>query len=290
MISHSIIILTRDRPSLLPRAVASARRALGEDGEILVIDDASATPACDILDKAPDDTLRIIRRNVSCGISAARNLGLEACRGSVIFFLDDDDELWPDYVRETLDGPAKHFDYGFSARSVVTHGGQPQLERARFPTGPIPPVAPLRKRLCGTGMGFWIRREVANEAGAFATEIAINEDTEYVCRLISQGRRSWYSARPGVTVHRHAGSNDLSNITGRLHAVERARAMLLVCQRFPAMASHLGRGFLRHCAKAGLHDESANFLRGLTDRKVRLTLTAYYQLKRFGYRLRRLGG
>lgn len=287
MLSHSIIILTKDRPGLLPRSVASAKRALGEDGEILVVDDASVTPAREVLGDPTDGTFRILRREVSCGISAARNAGIAASRGLVIFFLDDDDELSPDYVKTVLAGPARHYDYGFSACALVTEGMPPRIERPRFPTGPIPPNAPLRKRLCGAGMGFWIHREVATKAGTFTTEIAINEDTEYVCRLISQGRRAWYSADPGVTVHRHAGSHDLSNVTSRLCPVERARAMLLVCDRFPAMASHLGRSFLRHCAKAGLQEEGARYLLGLQDSRLRLSLTVYFHLKRLAYSLRR---
>lgn len=284
--THSIIILTKDRPMLLPRAVASARRALGEGGEILVVDDASATPASDVLRGVTDGTLRILRRDLSCGISAARNAGIAESRGDVIFFLDDDDELQPDYVRSILEGPAKAFDFGFSACMIVQVGKPPHPERPRFATGPIPARAPLRKRLCGTGMGFWIRREVALDTGPFTTEIPINEDTEYVCRLIAKGRRAWYSARPGVSLHRHASSNDLSNITSRLSAVDRARAMLVVCNRFPDMALHLGQSFLRQCAREGLVEEGNRYLHGLSDTKLWLFLTLYFQFKCLRSRLR----
>ncbi|WP_374435415.1 glycosyltransferase family 2 protein [Tabrizicola sp.] len=281
--THSIIILTKDRPGLLPRAVASALAAMGEDGEILVVDDASVLPAREVLSGLYAAPLRILRRDVSCGISAARNAGIEASRGPVIFFLDDDDVLAPDYVRTILDGPARAFDFGFAACAIAVDGGRPTPERPRFPTGPIPDAAPLRKKLCGTGMGFWIRREVAVEAGPFATDLPINEDTDYVCRLIARGRRAWYSASPGVTVHHHAGPRNLPNVTHRLSASERARAMLLVCNRFPSMASHLGRSFLRHCAKAGLHEEAIRYLHSLSDPRLRLSLSVYFRMKRLGY-------
>lgn len=286
MTSHSIIILTKDRPGLLPRAVASARVALCDDGEILVVDDGSAIPASAVIGEPTCATLRIIRHDISCGISEARNAGICASSGDVIFFLDDDDELSPDYVKTILAGPAKHFDYGFSACTVVTNGGPPRPERPRFRTGPIPTNAPLRKRLCGTGMGFWIRRHVAEETGNFATDIPINEDTDYVCRLISQRRQAWYSADPGVAVHRHSNCNDLSNVTGRLSAMERARSMLLVCDRFPSMAPHLGRSFLRHCAKAGLDQEGLCYISSLPDRRLRISLALYFRLKRLAYWLR----
>ena len=286
MLSHSIIILTKDRPTLLPRAVASAWQAIGPDGEILVIDDASATPATEVLGPASDTRLRVLRREASSGISAARNAGIAASRGAVIFFLDDDDELEPDYIRAILSGPAQKADYGFSVCATIATEGRVKPDRPRFPTGLIPPAAPLRKKLCGTGMGFWIHREIAEATGPFETAIHINEDTDYVCRLILQKRRAWYSARPGVTVHRHMGAGNLSNITSRLKAAERAQAMLHVCERYPSLAAHLGRSYLRHCAKANLSAESQRYLKG---RPVfaRLSLSCYYHTKRLVYRLRR---
>ncbi|WP_333814456.1 glycosyltransferase family 2 protein [Tabrizicola sp.] len=288
MTSHSIIILTKDRPGLLPRAVASAMRALGDDGEVLVVDDASKRPAEDVLHGPGDQRLRIMRREFSAGISAARNAGIAASRGAVIFFLDDDDELWPDYIGDILHGPAPRFDYGFSACVVTRDGRREPPRRPRFATGPVPRNAPLRKQLCGTGMGFWIHRQVADAVGPFTTEIPINEDTDYVCRLIEQGRRAWYSARPGVTVHSHASANEAGNITTRLDALQRAQAMLHVCDRFPAMAGHLGRSYLRHCARAGLFEESARYLSRQTDRRLRIQLTMYFHLKCLGYRARGL--
>lgn len=286
MLSHSIIILTKDRPTLLPRAVASAWQAIGPGGEILVIDDASATPATEVLGPSSDTRLRVLRREASSGISAARNAGIAASRGAVIFFLDDDDELEPDYIRTILSGPAQKADYGFSVCAMLAKDGHVKPDRPRFPTGLIPPAAPLRKKLCGTGMGFWIHREIAEATGPFETAIHINEDTDYVCRLILQNRRAWYSARPGVTVHRHMGAGNLSNITSRLKAAERAQAMLHVCERYPSLAAHLGRSYLRHCAKANLSAESQRYLKG---RPVfaRLSLSCYYHTKRLVYRLRR---
>lgn len=286
MFTHSIVILTRDRPALLPRAVASALGALDDGGEILIVDDASAVPAGTLPDLPRSKALRILRREVSQGVSAARNAGIAASRGAVIFFLDDDDELAPDYVKTVLDGPALRFDYGFSACRVVDGAGRAQPVRPRFATGPVPPGAPMRKQICGTGMGFWIRREVAEANGPFDTELPINEDTDYLCRLIQGGRRAWYSARPGVTIHKHSGPGDLSNVTSRTGAVDRARAMLRVCERFPAMTPHLGRSYLRHCARAGLSGEGTGFIRRQPDRSLRLVLALYYHSKRLGYRLR----
>jgi glycosyltransferase involved in cell wall biosynthesis len=112
IITHSIIIPTKDRPNLLRRAVASAQAALGDGGEIIIVDDASVTPVDTVLQSS--DTLRILRHSAPEGASSARNTGIAHARGKVLFFLDDDDELMLDYVRTILSGPAQSFDYGFS--------------------------------------------------------------------------------------------------------------------------------------------------------------------------------
>jgi len=281
-LSNTIIILTKDRPALLPRAVASACRARRAGSEILVIDDCSMVPATEVLSPRFDlerEKIRVLRRPQPGGISAARNMGIEAARGEVIFFLDDDDELQPDYCETILSGPARQHDYGFSAFRLIGKTGVATQPRPRFATGPIPTAAPLRKQLCGMGMGFWIRREVALAAGPFATELLMNEDTDFVCRLIEQGRRAWYSAEPGVDVHQHAEAGNLGNITGRVLAQERAQAMLFVCNRYPAMAAHLGRSYLRHCAKSGLRLQGSAYIRRQRDLWLRLNLSLYFLTK-----------
>lgn len=84
----SIIITTRSRPHLLPRAVQSARAA-ASNVEIVVVDDASS-----------DDTARVcqglsginyVRIEQNRGVAGARNVGLVASRGEYLSFLDDDD-------------------------------------------------------------------------------------------------------------------------------------------------------------------------------------------------------
>lgn len=284
-VPHSIVILTRDRPGLLPRAVSSALRALRPGGEVLVVDDQSAIPAARVLADQGAGPVRVVRSAVSAGISAARNLGIAESRGEVVFFLDDDDEIHADYCEAVLSGPAQVCDYGFSAYVPVGADGRPAGENRRFPTGPIPATAPLRKQLCGMGMGFWIRREVALATGPFATELRLNEDTEFVCRLIRDGRRAWYSALPGVRVHAHDTAGDLSNITRRTQASQRARDMLWVADRFPSMVSHLGRGYLRHCAKAGLLRRGSRYIRRQPDWRMRMGLGLYFLSKRAIYRL-----
>lgn len=99
MVTASIIIPTKDRPHLLPRAVASALAQSVDGGvEVIVVDDGSARPP----DLPPAPGLKLIVCDPPVGSSRARNLGLEAARGRWALFLDDDDELRPGMLARAL--------------------------------------------------------------------------------------------------------------------------------------------------------------------------------------------
>ncbi|HAZ45740.1 MAG TPA: glycosyl transferase family 2 [Cyanobacteria bacterium UBA11369] len=99
----SIVIPTRDRPHLLPRAVQSALDQTMEDLEAIVVDDASA----EFVNLPAHPRLRVIRLSQSRGGAGARNAGTEAARGRYIAYLDDDDRLLPNMAAISLEALSK---------------------------------------------------------------------------------------------------------------------------------------------------------------------------------------
>jgi glycosyltransferase involved in cell wall biosynthesis len=95
----TVVITTRDRPSLVSRAVESALTQTVQAIEVIVVDDASVQPLR--LGHA-DTRLQVLRRPSSTGVCAARNAGLAVARGRWVTFLDDDDELAPDMLETSL--------------------------------------------------------------------------------------------------------------------------------------------------------------------------------------------
>lgn len=288
IITHSIIIPTKDRPNLLRRAVASAQAALGDGGEIIIVDDASVTPVDTVLQSS--DTLRILRHSAPEGASSARNTGIAHARGKVLFFLDDDDELMLDYVRTILSGPAQSFDYGFSCITAVLEDGRIDEKRPRFRTGPIPKSARLEKKIFGTGMGFWLQRSIAENIGPFDTRLSIGEDTEFTCRLISKGKRGWYSAEPGTIVHRHNQQFDEPNITRLRTPAQSAVDFLFIGARFPEYRLYFGQTYLRLCAMAKQDQPAIRFVRSQNRVGLRLWFWVFYGVKRLRHSLKRPKG
>lgn len=91
----SVILPTRDRPALLPRAVTSVLAQAGTDCELILVDNNARSPAVDLAhagaDWLADPRLRRVRAVHAATAAAARNAGLAAARGDWVAYLDDDD-------------------------------------------------------------------------------------------------------------------------------------------------------------------------------------------------------
>lgn len=91
----SVVIPTCQRPDLLARALASVRAQSLAPAEILVVDDGGAAAARPAVDGAG---VRLVANTRARGPSGARNCGAALARGTLLAFLDDDDEWLPSYL------------------------------------------------------------------------------------------------------------------------------------------------------------------------------------------------
>ena len=90
----SIILPTRNRALLLPRAIASLRAQTAPNFEVVVVDNSDPATALVSSKSVPgldDPRFRIVRAVDARNAGSARNVGLDAAVGEWITFLDDDD-------------------------------------------------------------------------------------------------------------------------------------------------------------------------------------------------------
>jgi len=92
----SVIIPTFNRRHMLERALQSVLAQTFTDWELIVVDDGSTDGTADLPafnSGRPD--IRYLRFHENRGVSFARNRGVERAAGSLIAFLDSDDEWLP---------------------------------------------------------------------------------------------------------------------------------------------------------------------------------------------------
>lgn len=124
----NVIIATRNRCALLPRAVESARRA-GSDLEIVVVDDSSEDQTRELCKSWPD--VRYIRAELRLGVGGARNVGLVASKAPYVSFLDDDDVRLPGSLDKQVEMLEASPDAGMVYGRTL-YGDQSCVARATF--------------------------------------------------------------------------------------------------------------------------------------------------------------
>lgn len=92
----TVVIPTKDRPTMLPRAIQSVLDQV-EDVEVIVVDDGSTPANAEAIRRvcASDARIRLLRNEVPHGAPHGRNQGLAVAEGGYWATLDDDDQWLP---------------------------------------------------------------------------------------------------------------------------------------------------------------------------------------------------
>jgi glycosyltransferase involved in cell wall biosynthesis len=102
----SVILTTRDRPSLLPVAIACYRQQTYANKELIVVDDGERFPVAEgALDAVAG---RLIRVAHGTPLGAKLNSGVQAARGLLCQKMDDDDWYAPDFLAAMVSALMKH--------------------------------------------------------------------------------------------------------------------------------------------------------------------------------------
>lgn len=256
----SIVIPTHNRPELLLKAVNSALSALPPGGELIVTDDESEPPASETLVGIDHPSLFVTRNPGKSGAAANRNHGVRKATGKIIFFLDDDDLLFPGYVKRVLSALKKKPEaaWGFSATASHTDTAIDPIEPEGGGDLILKGSGKIKSRIAGLGCGLWVRRSIFEDVGGINEELSINEDTDFCLTLLSNGHAPYYSPNPGVSLY----LRKRPTLTARSAASERARCFEVILERHKDFLSahsdghaHLLRRYLKYAARARLVKE-----------------------------------
>jgi glycosyltransferase involved in cell wall biosynthesis len=98
----SVVITTYNRANLIARSIQSVLNQSYSDFEIIVVDDGSDDDTEAAVWRFTDEALRYIRLEGNKGPGAARNMGIQKCRGRFIAFQDSDDEWLPEKLEKHM--------------------------------------------------------------------------------------------------------------------------------------------------------------------------------------------
>jgi glycosyltransferase involved in cell wall biosynthesis len=102
----SVYLPTRNRATLLPRAIESVLSQTHQNLELLISDDGSTDSTSVVISKYTqyDSRVRLIFSKTGSGAPAARNRAISIARGHWITGIDDDDWMLPDRLEQLLAG------------------------------------------------------------------------------------------------------------------------------------------------------------------------------------------
>jgi glycosyltransferase involved in cell wall biosynthesis len=182
----SVIIPTYGRHEFLVEAAESVAAQTHSTIELIVVDDCSdeavPPPSADRID------VRIVRHVRNLGPGAARNTGIAHARGEFVLFLDDDDLLAPDRVRDGVLGIAEARMH--AARTTISTRRYEGDMRATLLHGHVP----------YTGQVLFRREDLVQ----FDPTLRVGEDTEWWIRMRDRAIFAW-SDNVGVTIRGHDG-------------------------------------------------------------------------------------
>jgi len=100
----SVVIPTYNRAGFIVKCVESVMRSGDIVSDVVIVNDCSTDGTADILEglKRRYDKVTVVTNRVNKGHSECRNIGARECEGDYLFFLDDDNIIKPNTIRNLL--------------------------------------------------------------------------------------------------------------------------------------------------------------------------------------------
>jgi glycosyltransferase involved in cell wall biosynthesis len=204
MTKVSIVIVTHNRHTLLPKAIASARTAR-QHVEIIVVDNASTADTAAVCQSLAG--IVYVRTEQDQSLAGARNIGMLASTGEYISFLDDDDlrvEHSLDAQIQALDSnPGAGMVYGQALIADADSGATKRVYPCPCPQGDVFWQL-LTRNFIPSGAGVF-RRSCLTRVGLLDDSLDAIEDWDFWVRIaevypviaLEQPVMIWRQSTPG---------------------------------------------------------------------------------------------
>lgn len=221
----SVVVPNYNKRKYLDTCIQSILKQSYRPLEVIVVDDCSTDDSVKIItnlqNSYPKSELKLIKLDVNCGVSKARNIGLAAAEGEYVTFLDSDDFY---FDSQKLENEMKLIadNRGLSILSyskivfVDEMGEKLQgyaLPNSEYLQGDILRDVILEKNhfIC-TIRDYCVKKSILQEVGGYSEGMNLFEDLDVLLRLLP--RCNAVCTFQDGTAHR-LNTNGLSNRTER---------------------------------------------------------------------------
>jgi hypothetical protein len=265
----SIITPVRDGARTIGDAIASVQAQSDPAWEHIVVDDGSTDGTAEIVRARADGRLRYVTQ-APAGRSAARNHGIDVAAGDCFLFLDADDWLLPNALRDHLRFLAAHPEVGVSVGDghFCRDDGTP-IVRFSARSGPLPSAGVLAGLLLDPGLiaaplAAMVRAPLVRaHATRFDPDLMIGEDTLF---WVEVARHAEFGFHDAVTCKYRWHP---ANTTLRTSAALRRQQLwqfsdkVLAAPYFAALPESVREPFLQHAIIELLYDRPDEQARAL---------------------------
>lgn len=216
MINTSVSIITpvHNGKAFLGQTIGSVLQQSHMKWEWIIVNDGSRDRTQAILNRLADPRIRVVHQE-NAGVSAARNTGLDCARGDYVTFLDADDILPPDALRDRVSYLEEH-------PEVDIANGRIRLTRDGTVVGFYEPgktIAPLFPRLSRLEKEvffgpFYMLRRPAIGAHRFPAGITHCEDIIFFLELAHDRNLIYGAVDSDVYEYRLNPNSAMSNLSG----------------------------------------------------------------------------
>jgi glycosyltransferase involved in cell wall biosynthesis len=246
----SVIIPTYNRSAIMKRAIDSVLAQTFTDFEMIIVDDGSDDDVKSVVDVYCDERIRYIRHEKNCGLSRARNTGIENARGFYVAFLDDDDEWLPRKLELQLDHLSRRPRVDASFTGCIhwdEESGREVDTTIPSETAAEPADLLMKNTYLGASSSLVVKKYCFETAGCFDEALPSCEDWDMWIRLARQHR---IESLDDILVKKYRSENSMmtnigDRIAARNHILEKIADELE--NREDTLAYHHFRTGLLHC-------------------------------------------
>jgi GT2 family glycosyltransferase len=114
----SIITINYNQLQVTCALLDSLRKVTYAELEVIVVDNHSTTdPSAVIASQYPE--VKLIVSNENLGFAGGNNLGIRACKGDYILFLNNDTEVEPGFIEPLIAVCESHADAGIASPNIL---------------------------------------------------------------------------------------------------------------------------------------------------------------------------